>query len=281
MSARRAPCARAAPARRSRARSRRSPSVCPRRAPAGAKVPPNPNAKKKRRPEREEEDGGARHEEHEEVRRAEEDREEVDCPAEPRHGCSGRDETRRPKLVCAACNSVLAALLLLTLAACSKNAAAPADAGSSSSTASLTLGADASFATSTPDAAVGGPCQLEAGPFVLDKGVRSETGVTLVRLADGRLAAGYANGEGRPKVATFDLDGVPTLFDVDIANLPELGQKPAPRTTRSVHRVTPLGTSGITMRAAVDVSEGRGQRRPQDPVRPRGWRGRLGELSRR
>ncbi len=154
-------------------------------------------------------------------------------------------------------------LLLLSAAACSKNGAAPtgADAGTAAPplpSGQYSSGGMDSGGASAQAATGGGACKLDVAPFVIDKGVRSETGVTVVRLADDRLAAGYANGEGTPKVAIVSpADGTASLVDVDLGKLPELSQKPAPKTQRVVHRVTPLGANGLKMRVAVDLTETR------------------------
>jgi hypothetical protein len=153
-------------------------------------------------------------------------------------------------------------ILLLSAAACSKNGAAPtgADAGTAPPLPSgqYSSGGMDSGGASAQAATGGGACKLDVPPFVIDKGVRGETGVTVVRLADDRLAAGYASGEGTPKVAIVSpADGTASLVDVDLRKLPELSQKPAPRTQRVVHRVTPIGANGLKMRVAVDLTETR------------------------
>lgn len=162
----------------------------------------------------------------------------------------------RSVVVCA-----LATISLTPLAACSKTNPTP-DAGAMVTTApgssgQYSSGGADSGRASAGDGASPGACKLDVPPSVIDKGVRSETGVTLVRLPDDRIAVGYANGEGTPKVAIVLPDGTASLVDVDSSKLPELSQKPAPKTVRYVHRVTPLGAAGMKMRVAVDLTETR------------------------
>jgi hypothetical protein len=56
-------------------------------------------------------------------------------------------------------------------------------------------------------------------------------------------------------VAILLPEGSASVVDVDTSKVPELGQRPPPKTQRYVHRVTPLGAKEMKVRVAVDRTE--------------------------
>jgi hypothetical protein len=152
-------------------------------------------------------------------------------------------------------------LFVFFAVACSKKGDPPAPAAAPSATAPAPIAvasAVASAAASAPAAAVpAGMCKVEIAPFSVDKGARTDAGITLVRLPDDRLAVGYAVANGAPRVAIVSLEGSATVVDVDATKVPELAARVGAKETRTVHRVTPLASEGLKLRAAVDYSESR------------------------
>jgi hypothetical protein len=134
--------------------------------------------------------------------------------------------------------SFCAALLTLTACPKKKDEAAP-DAGT--------------VAAAAPDAAAPLPCKAEVAQFVIDKGARLDTGLTLTKLHDGRIALGYATWDGTPKAAIVDSNGKAQLVDVDAKHVHDSEKKESPKTNRAVNRVTPLGLKGMHMRVGVDL----------------------------
>lgn len=124
---------------------------------------------------------------------------------------------------------------------------APA-ASASVAAANVTPSASASAAPAKPS-----PCTVEAA-ITVDDGVRADAGITLVKLADGRIALGYATGAGEPKVAILDAAGKASFPDVEKDHLDQKEKKDA-KTKRVILRVTPLGfvKDGMKMRVAVDL----------------------------
>jgi hypothetical protein len=94
-------------------------------------------------------------------------------------------------------------------------------------------------------------CTAAGEPFAIDANPRLDTGLTMVKLTDGRVAVGYAVGDS-PKVAVVDAAGKATIVDVDFARLKSEG-KADKRTVRTINRVTPLGFKGLRMRVGVDL----------------------------
>ena len=102
-----------------------------------------------------------------------------------------------------------------------------------------------------------GPCTFKGEPTVVDRWVRSDTGVSL---GLGVNAVGWAKAQGKPAAATFDGDGVVHVVDVADA-FPALDQKPEAKTTRVVQRVVPLEIKNGQVRVAVDYLETTGDKR--------------------
>jgi hypothetical protein len=103
------------------------------------------------------------------------------------------------------------------------------------------------------DAAAPPACTADVAAFVVDKGARLDTGLTVTKLHDGRIALGYATGDGNAKAALVDGNGKAQLLDVDAKHLHDSEKKESPKTNRSVNRVTPLGMKGMHMRVGVDL----------------------------
>ncbi|MDB4993814.1 MAG: hypothetical protein JWM74_1246, partial [Myxococcaceae bacterium] len=133
-----------------------------------------------------------------------------------------------------------------------KGAGSAADGG-------MSAAADASLATrpvvSAPedDAGANDRCVEKEAAVVVDKSIRLDAGITLVRLADGRIALGWATGEGTPKAAIVDATGKLTPLEVDASGIPELAAKPAPKTLRTILRVTPFVPEGAAPKARVAI----------------------------
>ncbi len=98
-------------------------------------------------------------------------------------------------------------------------------------------------------------CTVDVPRFAVDKGARGDTGITLAKLGDGRVAVGYATGEGAPKVAFIDPAGSVVVAEVDISHVKDLEAKLPPRAARFVFRVTPLHAEGTKVKVAVDYAE--------------------------
>ena len=101
------------------------------------------------------------------------------------------------------------------------------------------------------DAAPPLPCIADVAPFTIDASPRGDTGLTLTKLSDGRIALGYAVGE-TPKVAVVDGTGKASIVDVDFSRLKSEG-KSDKHTVRTINRVTPLGFKALRMRVGVDL----------------------------
>ncbi len=95
-------------------------------------------------------------------------------------------------------------------------------------------------------------CTVASEPEVLEHWVRTDSGVTLTVLADGRTALGYATGEGTPHSLVLDDSGKATHVEVLAGHLQE-EKKASPKTVRQILRVTPLGFSGSKMKVGVDM----------------------------
>lgn len=143
--------------------------------------------------------------------------------------------------------------------------------------AGLTRGPDASSDASSADAHVEAAtpkralCKVVLPPFVIDKGVRAETGVSLVSwvratnagdagadasLGDAgpRMVLGYAKGHGTPHVAEVDEHG--RVFRPKVASKLELlDRKPDPDVRRTVSRVLPRMPHGDEAWVSVDYAE--------------------------
>ena len=172
---------------------------------------------------------------------------------------------------------------------CGKNASTDTDA-SVAAVASVPTVADAS----QPDAHVASPlCRVKVPTFVVDRGVRLDTGVTLAAwtrsapifarervVADGgerpeasvpsdpadatndsstpagsgRIAFGYAKANGKPFVAEVSEDAHMTLVDVP-STLEALETKPETGVRRVVSRVVPLAPTSFGADASVDYVE--------------------------
>jgi hypothetical protein len=122
--------------------------------------------------------------------------------------------------------------------------ASAASAATSSSAAPL-----ASASSAAP--ALPPPCTVES-TTTLDKGARADTGLTVVMLAGNQAAIGYAVGD-TPKVITIDTAGKAEQTDVSWAHVHDQEKKSDPAMTRYIHRVTPLGFKGKTMRVGMDI----------------------------
>jgi hypothetical protein len=97
------------------------------------------------------------------------------------------------------------------------------------------------------------PCTAEAA-FVIDKGARADTGLTVTELTNGKLAGvGYAVGEGIPRVATVDDTGKVTKLEPDWSHVRDAEQKKDPKMVRHVYRVTALGMKNGKMRVGMDL----------------------------
>lgn len=114
---------------------------------------------------------------------------------------------------------------------------------------SATTVTSASAAT-TAAAPVKLPCTL-GDVSTIDKGVRADSGLTLVVLDDGRISIGYATGAGDPKVAVIDKAGKSSSAEIDTEYL-KTKEKKDPKTTRTLLRVTPLGFDGMKMEVGID-----------------------------
>lgn len=141
--------------------------------------------------------------------------------------------------------------LLLLLPACSGRCGGdtPADAGAPAPSASSS--AQTTSASVDAGSRAAAACTL-AEAQVIDKAVRTDAGLTLVSLADGRLAVGYATAKGDAAAAIVDEEGKPTTLVVRADALPPAPPKPG---TRVIQRVTPLGfgDAGLDMHVALDV----------------------------
>src|SRR5580700_6786419 len=110
--------------------------------------------------------------------------------------------TARPVLLLVSLLTALASLV----PSCSKKS--DDSSGSAGLAPSASAPITAASLGKTPEAvAPNGPCKVDVAPFVIDKGARAETGVTLVRLPDDRFAIGYATAEGAPHVAILLPEG--------------------------------------------------------------------------
>lgn len=161
------------------------------------------------------------------------------------------------------------AVSALSGAACAKNDGAPG----------LTTPTDAG----APEAAAKGDaispkrafCTYAVPPFEIDRGVRSETGVTLVPVlrggeesspADGGIVAdggaslrasvavGYAKGFGSPRAVELGADGVVSPRNVP-SRLDSLDRRPERGVRRMVLRVVPRAVRGAEILVSVDTME--------------------------
>src|SRR5947209_7698750 len=64
------------------------------------------------------------------------------------------------------------------------------------------------------DAALAKGCAFDAPPETIDKAVRSDAGLTVVALGDGRFAVGYAGPKGEPRVVVVGTDGKSAPIEV-------------------------------------------------------------------
>jgi hypothetical protein len=140
---------------------------------------------------------------------------------------------------------------------CDKGSGSAVNGGATIPPSSASPSARAVASTPGDDAGVNDRCVESDAPLVLDKSIRLDAGITLVRLTDGRIAVGWATGEGTPKAAVADATGKLTLLEVDASGIPELATKVAPKTLRSILRVTPFAPEGAAprVRVAVDLLE--------------------------
>jgi hypothetical protein len=141
-------------------------------------------------------------------------------------------------------------LLGLVLSACSGKCGGEAT-GDAASTAPSGSGSAQTTSATVDAAPATKACSIAAAELV-DKAVRTDAGLTLVMLPDGRLAVGYATAKGEPAAAILDEDSKPTTLVVRADTLPPAPAKPG---TRVFQRVTPLGfaDAGLDMHVALDV----------------------------
>ena len=160
-----------------------------------------------------------------------------------------------PSLVASGFGILLGAPLLL--AGCPDNAKPDPTKASPSSSAGTLAPPSSAMATgsATPSASAEAPkpqppCTIDS-TTVVDRGVRGDTGLTVVFLPGNTAAIGYATG-GTPKVIVIDTAGKANQADVDWSHVK--GQEPPKdaTTARGIHRVTPLGFKGQKMRVGMD-----------------------------
>jgi|GEM_PF-4281180 len=148
-------------------------------------------------------------------------------------------------------------LALLPLAvACKKTPVPDASASSAPSAPPSVVAAPAASAAvsapakpATPAAAA---CAVKVAPFVIDRGIRADAGLSLTRAGDAVLV-GFAKGNGAPFVVRVAGSGALEPLTVDAGEL--LGDAPAPGTKRSVARVVPVRAEGAKATASVDFAE--------------------------
>src|SRR5581483_6328606 len=107
-------------------------------------------------------------------------------------------------------------------------------------------------AAATKDAAPVKGCAFDAPPESIDKAVRTDAGLTVVAIGDGRFAIGYAGSKGEPRVVIVGADGKAANVEVTSTLAPVV--KPIERV---VQRVTPiaLDEAGANMKVALDVMD--------------------------
>ena len=144
--------------------------------------------------------------------------------------------------------------LALVVVGCNYFKREKSEATSASAGTAAVLAPSAIASASASSAAKPSPCTVEAAVTV-DTGVRADAGITLVKLQDGRIALGYATGNGEPKVAILDAAGKASFPDVEKEHLDGAEKKKDPKTHRAILRVTPLGfvPGGMKMRVGVDM----------------------------
>jgi hypothetical protein len=137
---------------------------------------------------------------------------------------------------------------------CDKGSGSAADGGATTSaTADASLSTKPVVRAPEDDAGANDRCVETEAAAVVDKSIRLDAGIALVRLVDGRIAVGWATGEGTPKAAIVDATGKLTPLEVDASGIPELATKPAAKTLRSILRVTPFAPEGAAPRARVAI----------------------------
>lgn len=152
----------------------------------------------------------------------------------------------------------LSALLLATsatLLGCPKKEE-PSSGGSPSGSAGTqpsgaATGATAAVSASAKAPSTPPPCTVEA-PFVIENGVRADTGITHRKVSDKEVAIGYAVGDGTPKVLVVDNAGKVTKVEVEWNHVREQEKKKLPDMVRHIQRVTPIGMKGTKYRVAMD-----------------------------
>ncbi len=107
-------------------------------------------------------------------------------------------------------------------------------------------------APSAPAAPAAAACTVKVAPFVIDRGIRADAGLSLTRAGDAVLV-GFAKGAGAPSVVRVASSGALEPLTVAAGDL--LSEAPAPGTKRSVARVVPVRAEGATATASVDFSE--------------------------
>jgi hypothetical protein len=148
----------------------------------------------------------------------------------------------------------IAVLCLVSIVSCSGKCGDSPSTQSDSAPASSASVTTAAVAGKDSGPAMKG-CAFDAPPEVVDKAVRSDAGLTVVALADGKFAIGYAGPKGEPRVLVFGSDGKSEPAEVTSTLAPVV--KPAERV---VQRVTPIALdasaeAGLAMKVALDVMD--------------------------
>jgi hypothetical protein len=93
---------------------------------------------------------------------------------------------------------------------------------------------------------------VKVAPFVIDRGIRADAGLSLTRAGDAVLV-GFAKGNGAPFVVRVAPSGAVEPLTVAAGEI--LSEAPASGTKRSVARVVPVHAEGATATASVDFAE--------------------------
>lgn len=153
-------------------------------------------------------------------------------------------------------SSRAALLALLPLAAACKKTPVPetvAPSASPSVVAAPSAPAPGALsAPAVPAAPTAAVCSVKVAPFVIERGIRADAGLSLTRAGDAVLV-GFAKGNGAPFVVRVAPSGAVEPLTVAAGDI--LSEAPAPGTKRSVARVVPVHAEGATATASVDFSE--------------------------
>ncbi len=152
---------------------------------------------------------------------------------------------------CSSCGSGSAATDAAPASSTTTTTGTVASANASARAAASGAGAGVPVTVPAGAGATGG-CALDGDPVVVDKLVRTDTGVSAG--IGGTMAIGWARAQGTVAAATIDDAGVVTVAEVSDP-FPGLEQKPAAGTTRVLQRVVPIARDGAKVKVSVDWVE--------------------------